>query len=199
MPRGPLWEHRNSPAAAPPPLNAPDMHPPTCRALAAEPSDPTLLGRTRKRNWQEGGTYSEVSLVSTESELGTLPVSAFELRALHARSGLGRSAVLHRTHSSHVPLSVPAHCTTRKRRWQEGGVTHSCTRLVSAESELGTLPFSALLVRPLHTPRRTRPLGQLYYAAPTAAMCPYGTRAPYPHKGCPLSTAQSHRVPEVPL
>jgi hypothetical protein len=36
-----------SPAAAPPLLDAPDMHPPTCRALGAEPTDPTLLGRTR--------------------------------------------------------------------------------------------------------------------------------------------------------
>ncbi len=75
--------------------------------LAAEPTDPTLLGRTRKRNWQEGGTYSEVSLVSAESELGTLPVSAFELRALHTRNGLGRSAVPRRTHSNDVPLRYP--------------------------------------------------------------------------------------------
>jgi hypothetical protein len=84
------------------------MHPPTCRALlGAEPTDPTLLGRTRKRRWQEGGTHKYASLVSAESELGTLPFSAFELRSLHIRSGLGRSAVPHRTHSNDVPLRYP--------------------------------------------------------------------------------------------
>ena len=49
--------------------------PPTCPVLGAEPADPTLLGRTRKRRWQEGGTYKNARLVSAESELGTLPVS----------------------------------------------------------------------------------------------------------------------------
>ena len=83
------------------------MHPPTCRTLGAEPTDPTLLGRTRKRRWQEGGTHSNESLVSAESQLGTLPVSAFWLRALHTRSGLGRSAVSRRTHSNDVPLRYP--------------------------------------------------------------------------------------------
>jgi hypothetical protein len=78
--------------------------------LGAVPTDPTLLGRMRKRRWQEGGTHRNVSLVSAESELGTLPVSKFELRSLQNRSGLGRSAVLRRTHTNHVPLSVPAHC-----------------------------------------------------------------------------------------
>ena len=98
------------PAAAPPPLDAPDMHPPTCRAVGAEPTDPTLLGRTRKRRWQnQGHAHKNNSLVSAESELGTLPVSAFWLRSLHIRGGLGRSAVLRRTHSNHVPLTVPAH------------------------------------------------------------------------------------------
>ncbi len=45
--------------------------------------------------------------MSAESELGTLPVSAFWLRKLHTRSGLGRSAVLRRTHGNHVPLRYP--------------------------------------------------------------------------------------------
>jgi hypothetical protein len=81
--------------------------PPTCRVLGAEPTDPTLLGSTRKRQWHEGGTHSSVSLVSAESELGTLPVSSFLLSQLHTRSGLGRSAVLRRTHSNHVPLRYP--------------------------------------------------------------------------------------------
>jgi hypothetical protein len=29
------------------------MHSLTCRALGLEPTDPTLLGRTRKRRWLE--------------------------------------------------------------------------------------------------------------------------------------------------
>ncbi len=90
------------------------MHPPTCRALGAEPTDPTLLGRTRKRRLQEGGTHKYVSFVSAESELGTLPFSTFEQRPLQNRSGLGRSAVLRRTQSNHVPLPVPAHCTPQE-------------------------------------------------------------------------------------
>jgi hypothetical protein len=35
----------------------PTCHPDMPRALGAEPTDPTLLGRTRKRHWQEGGTH----------------------------------------------------------------------------------------------------------------------------------------------
>ena len=86
--------------------------PPTCipgyaALLGAVPTDPTLLGRTRKRRWQEGGTHRYARLVSAESELGTLPVSALWLRSLHNRSGLGRSAVLRRTHSNDVPLRYP--------------------------------------------------------------------------------------------
>ena len=86
--------------------------PPTCiprhaALLGAEPTDPTLLGRTRKRRWQGGGTHSDSRLVSAESELGTLPVSAFDWSQLHTRSGLGRSAVLRRNHSNDVPLRYP--------------------------------------------------------------------------------------------
>jgi hypothetical protein len=73
--RVPSESTATSPAAAPPRLDAPDMHPPTCRALGAEPTDPNVLGRTRKRRWQEGGTYRCARLVSVESELGTPPVS----------------------------------------------------------------------------------------------------------------------------
>jgi hypothetical protein len=48
--------------------------------------------------------------MSAESKLGTLPVSALWLRSLHTRGGLGRSAVLRRTHSNDVPpLQYP--CT----------------------------------------------------------------------------------------
>jgi hypothetical protein len=80
------------------------MHPPTCHAVEAEPTDPTLLGRKCKRHWLEEGMHRHVSLVSAVSELGTLPVSKFELRSLHTRGGLGRSAVLRRrTHSNNVP------------------------------------------------------------------------------------------------
>jgi hypothetical protein len=59
------------------------------------------------------------------------------------------------------------------------GGTHSCVSNVSAESELGTLPLSALKLRSLHTRSglgRSAPC----YAAPTATMCPYGTRPSYP-------------------
>ncbi len=59
------------------------------RALGAEPTDPTLIGRTLKRRWHEGGTHRSLSLLSAESELGTLPFSVFLLRYLHTRSGLG--------------------------------------------------------------------------------------------------------------
>ena len=45
--------------------------------------------------------------MSAESKLGTLPVSAFRLRSLHTRGGLGRSAVLRRTNSNDVPLQYP--------------------------------------------------------------------------------------------
>jgi hypothetical protein len=105
MPEVPFETTATGLATASPLLDTPDMHPPTCRAVGAEPTHPTLLGRTCKRRWLEGGTHRHVSLVSAESELGTLPVSAFWLRSLHTRSGLGRSAVLRRTHSNHVPVS----------------------------------------------------------------------------------------------
>jgi hypothetical protein len=72
--------------------------------LGAEPTDPTLLGRTRSKN---GGTHRYRRLVSAESELGTLPFSLLSPRPLHTRSGLGRSVVPRRTHSSHVPLRYP--------------------------------------------------------------------------------------------
>ena len=217
----------------------PTCHPRHAALLGAVPTDPTLLGRKRKRHWQEGGTHRIVSLVSAESELGTLPVRILLSRSLHTRGGSGCSGVLRRTHGSDVPLTVPAHRTHRRgcplstpqshgvqgsplRAPQEALLpqhpgsmpptciprhaarseqsrpirpssaaraarrgTHSCTRLVSAESELGKLPVSLLLLRPLHTPKRTRPLRR-YYAAPTATMCPYGTRALYPWEWVPL-------------
>jgi hypothetical protein len=83
------------------------MEPLKCRALGAEPTHPTLLGRTRKRRWQERGMHTNASSVSAESELGTRPVSLLLKRYLHTRSGLGRSAVLRRTHSNHVPYRYP--------------------------------------------------------------------------------------------
>ena len=36
------------------PLEAPDMHPPTCRAFGAEPTDPTHAGRKCKRSVTKG-------------------------------------------------------------------------------------------------------------------------------------------------
>jgi hypothetical protein len=100
----------------------PTCIPPTCCALGAEPTDPTLLGRTRKRCWQEGGKHSLSRLVSAESELGTLPVSLLLQRKLHIRSGLGRcggatshpqqpcapTVPAHRTHGRGCPLSTPS-------------------------------------------------------------------------------------------
>ncbi len=85
------------------------MHLPTAarRALGAEPTDPTLLSRTRTHGGVHGGTHRYARLMSAESELGTLPVSAFWLRSLHIRGGLGRSAVLRRTRSNDVPLQHP--------------------------------------------------------------------------------------------
>ena len=211
------------------------------RALGPEPTDPTLLGRARKHRWQEGGTHSDSSLVSAESELGTLPVSVLKLSMLHTRSGLGRSAVLRRTHSNDVPLRYPrivpigrvpleyslvtsrargpilrvpqqpccrtapdihpSTCRalgaeptdptllgrTCKRHWQEGGA-HRYERLVSAESELGTLPVSSLLLRPLHARsglgrsavlRRTHGSDvPLRYPRTVPAHCTHGRGAP---------------------
>ncbi len=84
------------------------MHPPTCRALGAEPTDPSQhQPHARQRHRQEGGTHSDLRLVSAESELGTLPFSVLLRRSLHTRSGLGRSAVLRRTHGSDEPLRYP--------------------------------------------------------------------------------------------
>jgi hypothetical protein len=105
-----------SPAAAPPPLDAPDMHPPTCRAARsrADRSDPPRP--QAQAPWQEEGTHSHVSLVSAESELGTLPFSLLLLRALHTRSGLGRSGGNTTPHPQQpCAPTVPAHCT----RWME--------------------------------------------------------------------------------
>ncbi len=82
-------------------LDAPDM--PRARSRA-ERSDPPRLHAQALRD--EGGTHSEYRLVSAESELGTLPVSALFLSKLHARGGLGRSAVLRRTHSNDVPYGT---------------------------------------------------------------------------------------------
>ncbi len=69
---------------------------------------PTLLGRTRKRHWQEGGTHRTTRMMSAESELGTLPVSLLLLRCLHTpEADSAARAVLRRTHSNHVPLRYP--------------------------------------------------------------------------------------------
>ncbi len=255
MPRVPSESTATSPAAAPPPARCP-RH---AALLGAQPTDPTLLGRTRKRRWQEGGTHRYASLVSAESELGTLPVSSLLPRSLHTRSPLGRSAPYYAAPTatptatmcayvtralypwegrsleyssvtlrarvpsestatspaaapppSMPPTCIPRHAAllgaeptdptllgrTRKRRWQEGGM-YSHARLVSAESELGTLPVSSLLLRSLHT-RSALGRSAPYYAAPTATMCPYGARPPYPIGRTPLeysSVTSRARVP----
>ena len=98
----------------------PRSMPPTCiprhaALLGAEPTDPALLGCTCKRRWQEGGTHSNARLVSAESELGTLPVSALWVRSLHTRSGLGRSGG-----TTPHPQQPCASCGTRAPYPQDG-------------------------------------------------------------------------------
>jgi hypothetical protein len=83
------------------------MHPSTCRASGAEPTDPTRVSYTRKRFWQEEGTHKNTRLMSAESELGKLPVSLLLLSSLHTEADSARSAVLRRTHSNDVPLQYP--------------------------------------------------------------------------------------------
>ena len=229
---------RTAPALLPHrPHDASDM--PAAVPLGAEPTDPTLLGRTRKRRWLEGGTHSDARLMSAESELGTLPVSALKPSQLHTRSGLGRSAALRRTHRNDVPvrypqalttpsktpLSVPLHCSlvtssakstekallphrphdapnmhrrlccssrARSRADRSDphrphaqmplarmGGTHSCVRLMSAESELGTLPVSVLLLRSLHT---------------RSGLGRSGGTTPHPQQPC-APTVPAHRNP----
>ncbi len=152
------------------------MHPLICRALGAVPTDPTLLGRTRKRRWQEGATHSSTRLVSAESELGTLPVSALFSRYLHTRSGLGRSAVLRRTHSNDVPLRYRR--TVPKQEWGDAQYSKIGERGERARHTLRQRVVAELAAHP----KRTRPLGRCY-AAPTPTMYPYGPRAPYPTGG----------------
>jgi hypothetical protein len=100
-------------SSAKPTATAHTMHP-TCsggcaarRALGAQPTDPTLLARTRKHRWREGVTHSNSRLVSAESELGTLPVSVLWLRSLHNRSGLARSAPCYAEPTAQCPLRYP--------------------------------------------------------------------------------------------
>jgi len=229
-----------SPAAAPPALDAPNMHPPTCRALGAQPTDPTPpRPHAQKYHRHAGGTHSSARLVSAESELGTLPVSELLLRFLHTQSGLGRSScttphpqqrctpygthalypwdgvpreyslVTSRAEGSplrvpqqallpHRPRSMPQTCHPRHAARSEQsrpirpssaarasaggkqGGTHRSARLVSAESELGTLPFSAFWLRNLHTRSGLGRSGGTT-PHPQQPLCPsYGTRVPYP-------------------
>jgi hypothetical protein len=92
--------------------------------------------------------------MSAESELGTLPVSAFSLRWLHTRSGLGRSAVvLRRTHRYDAPLSVPAHRTP----WDTVPLDYPVvTRRARVPSER-TATSPAAAPPPLDAPRHAPP------------------------------------------
>ncbi len=133
VPHGPLGEHCNSPAAAPPLLDAPDMHPPTWRALGAEPTDPDPPRPHTCKRRVTRGKHSSVSLVSAESELGTLPVSALWRRSLHTRSGLGRSGGATPHPQQRCAPTVPAHRTRHSTqplpstgRRREGGCTPWC-------------------------------------------------------------------------
>jgi hypothetical protein len=103
----------------------------------------------------------------------------------------------HAAHTrSRADRSDPPRPHAQKRRWQQGG-THSCPRLMSAESQLGTLPVSVLLLRSLRTRSGLGRSGgttphPLQQCAPTVpAHCTH-------REGCALSTPQSHRVPRVP-
>jgi hypothetical protein len=81
--RGPILRVPQQPCCRTVPFDAPDMHPPTCCALGAEPTDPTRVSYTRKRRWQDRSTHSDSRLISAESELGKLPVSLLLLSSLH--------------------------------------------------------------------------------------------------------------------
>ena len=129
--------------------------PPRCprhaALLGAEPTDPTLLGRTRKRRWQEAGTHRYPRLVSAESELGTLPFSLLLWRSLHTRSGLGRWAVLRRAHSNDVPLRYP-------RTVPMGGVPLEYS-VVTSRAEVPSESTATALAAPppLDAPRHASP------------------------------------------
>jgi hypothetical protein len=209
------------------------------RSEQSRPIRPNI-SRTRKRRWQEGATHRYWRLVSAESQLGTLPVSALWLRNLHARSGLGRSAVLRRTHSNDVPLRYPrtvpigrgTPCVLRGHIAGQGSPLRvpqqpccrpapldapdmprarsradrsdpprphaqtplarrghaQCTKIDERGERARHTPSQLIVEEVSAHPERTRPLGRCY-AAPTATMCPYGTRALNPTGWeCPLST-----------
>ncbi len=136
----------------------PRSMPPTCTPRHAARSEqsrpiPTLLGRTRKRRWKEGGTHRTKRLMSAESELGTLPVSSFLLSQLHTRSGLGRSAVLRRTHSNHVPLQYPRTVPHREGVPLEYSSVTSRARVPSESTATALLPHCPRSMPPTCTPR----------------------------------------------
>jgi hypothetical protein len=58
-----------------PPLDAPDMHPPTCRAHSEQSRPIRTSSAARADAIGKKGTHSDSRLVSAESELGTLPFS----------------------------------------------------------------------------------------------------------------------------
>jgi hypothetical protein len=96
-----------------------------------------------------------------------------------ARSRAGRSDTPRP--QAHTPVARSGHAQVRKIGERGERARHTPIQLIVLE---GT-------AHPKRTPR--------YYAAPTATMCPYGTREPYPWEGCPLSTPYSHRVQGSPL
>jgi hypothetical protein len=122
------------------PLDAPHMPPPTCRSPCArgraDRSDPHI-SRTRKRRGKKRATHSSSRLVSAESELGTLPVSAFELRVLHTRSRLGGT-------SPHPQHRMCPYGTRARYPWDavplECSVVTSRARVPSESSATALLP-----------------------------------------------------------
>jgi hypothetical protein len=94
----------------------------------------------------------------------------------------------------HRPPQCPRHaspdmprCSEQSRPIRQQGATHRFSRLVSADSELGTLPVSSLLLRSLHTQSG---LGRSGGATPHPQQpCAPTVPAHRTHgMGCPLST-----------
>ena len=98
--------------------------------------------------------------MSAESELGTLPVSVFELRALHTRSGLGRSAPYYAAPTAMMCL----HGTRAPYPWD--GVPLevllspiACPRSPSESTATALLPHRPRSMPKTCIPRHAAPLG----------------------------------------
>ncbi len=137
----------------------PRSMPRTCIPRHAAHSDqPDRSDPPRPHAQQEGGTHRTESLVSAESELGKLPFSLLLLRCLHTRSGLGRSAVLRRTHGSDVPLRYPRSVPTQRVPLEYSSVTSRAT-VPSESTAMALLPHRPRSMPPTCQPPTCRALG----------------------------------------